>query len=94
MGDFPPRINDRPLPDLHEAIAWSKSSVPGGLNEIHMSPIVPVVMNIVADLAEQNALRFEDPKRLFNEWWVGIGKAVLVLLGRPHNKPKPGIEIL
>jgi len=57
--------------------------VAGRLDEIDVRPLVLVVMDVIGDLAEQYALRFQDPVGLANEGRIYVRKAVALLFGQP-----------
>jgi hypothetical protein len=52
MGGLPSRIDDRTLPGLDNAIAGAETGFPGGVDEIHVRPIVAVVVHVVRYLAK------------------------------------------
>jgi hypothetical protein len=58
VRNFPLRIDDRPLPDFDDAIAGRKPNLAGSRDEIDMRPLVLMIMDVVGDLAEQNAFDF------------------------------------
>ena len=58
VGFFPPGVNDRPLSDFNDAVARLKADGDSCQNYLHMGPLITVIMNIVGNLAEENAFRF------------------------------------
>jgi hypothetical protein len=57
VRDLPFRVDNRTAPDLDDAVARTEARLSGGFDKIHMRPIVAVMMNVVGDLAEQDAFR-------------------------------------
>ncbi len=58
VGSLPLGVNDRSLPDLNDAIAWAKANPIRRLDQIDVSPLIPVVMDVVANLSKENTFRF------------------------------------
>lgn len=52
VSHLPLGVNDWPLADLDDAIARLESGVSGRLDEIDVSPLVAVMMDVVGDFAE------------------------------------------
>ena len=53
---FPFGVDNRTFTDLDDAIAGAEAGLSRSFDEVHVRPIVPVMMNVVGDLAEQNPL--------------------------------------
>jgi hypothetical protein len=51
------RIDDGTAPDLDDAVARTEASLSRSFNEVHMRPIISVMMNVVGDLAQQDSFR-------------------------------------
>jgi len=49
-------IDNRTFTDLDDAIARPEAGLSRSFDEVDMRPIIPVMMNVVGDLAEQNPL--------------------------------------
>ncbi len=56
MGRLPFRIDDRPFPNFDDAIAGHKPNSFCRLNEIHVSPLVAVVVDVITHLTEKDSL--------------------------------------
>ena len=54
----------RPFTNLDDAIAGPKADFVSCVDKLDMRPLVPMVMHIVRDLGEQNALGAQDAVRL------------------------------
>jgi hypothetical protein len=52
MGRLPSRIDDRTFSGLDDAIARAETSISCGGYEVHVRPIVAVVVHVVRDLAK------------------------------------------
>jgi hypothetical protein len=91
---LPLRVNDGPLANLDNAITGNKSGLPCSVQQFHVCPLVPVVVNVVRYLTHQNALRAQDAKSLPEERWKGVRKRIPVLFRGAHYKPKALVEIL
>src|SRR5579864_2255230 len=59
-----------------------------------MRPVVSMVMHIIRNLAEQNALGLQNPICLDDERRVGVRKSVLVLFRRTEYQAESGAEVL
>lgn len=57
VGNLPLGVDNRALSDLDNAVARTKSKCSGRLDKINMSPLVLVIVDVVADLAEQDTFR-------------------------------------
>jgi len=90
---LPLRIDDGAFPDLHNAVARSKPGSFRSINEIHMRPLVAVMVNIVCYLAEQYALVFENAERLPQKQRKGVGEGVAVLLGGLQDEAESLVEV-
>ena len=77
--NLPPWVNNRPVPDFHDAIAGIESGRHSSLDHFDVSPLIPVVVNVVGNFAEKYALWPEDSMCLFGEGPVEMGKVVSVL---------------
>jgi hypothetical protein len=52
---LPSRIDNGSFSYLHNAITWNKASASSGLDQFNVSPLIPVVMNIVCNFAQKDA---------------------------------------
>jgi len=94
MGYLPFRIDNRTLADFDDAITSTKAHHPRGLNEIDVRPLILVVVDVVGDLAKQNAFSLQNPICFLDERRECVAEAVPLLFRRSNHKPKPGVEIL
>ena len=51
---FPFRIDDRPLADLHDAIARGEANRTSRVDQFNVRPLISMVMNVIGDLGEQH----------------------------------------
>lgn len=94
MSDLPFGIDDWPLSRLDDAVASSKAGFSCGVDEIHMRPVVAVVMDIVRNFAEQDALWRQHAVRLGNKWRIGVSERIAVLFWRSDDKSESHVEVL
>ena len=64
VGRLPLRIDDRAFSDLDDAITRTEPNDRGSLDQINMSPLIAVIVDVVRDLAQENPLRAVAPGRL------------------------------
>ena len=93
MGNLPFRIDNRPFPDLDNAVASCESRLLRGLNKLHMRPLIPVVVNVISDFGEKHPLAPQYPISLAHECRIGMRKRVAVLLRSTRPETEPGIEV-
>jgi len=58
-----------------------------------MCPLIPVMMNIVRDLAKQDPLRPQYPVSLSQERWKRVGKSIVILLRGTDDESKAFVEV-
>lgn len=78
---LPLRVNDWPFADLNDAVTGSQPHLAGSVDEVYVCPLIPMVMNIVGKLAEQDAFGFENSVSLFRKWRERVRKGVLIFFG-------------
>jgi len=78
MGLFPFRVYDGAFPDLDNAIARAKTDRHGRIDKLQVSPLKPVVVDVVGDLGEQDPFRLQDPVCLCDERRVQVCEVVAV----------------
>jgi len=78
---FPFRIDDRSLANFDNTVARHETQFAGGINQLYVRPLVPVVVHVVGDLAEEDALIPQNAKRFAQKWWKRVCKCVVVLFG-------------
>ena len=91
---FPLGVYDRSFSHFDDAIAGFESCHSGRLNKLHMRPLVTVIVNVVGDLAEENAFRLQDSKSLFNERGISVREVVAQFLWGTITETKAGVKIL
>src|ERR1700687_260839 len=94
MGGLPLRINDWPFSYLDYAVAWHEADFTRSIYEVDVRPLIAMMMHIVRQLAEQDALCFQNPIGLFHKRWERVRKGVVVFLGRAQHQPEPCAEVL
>ncbi len=94
VRDFPLGVYDRTFPDLHDAVTRLESDLPCRLDQVHVSPLILVVMNIVSNLAQQNAFGPQNPIGFFEKRRIRVRERVAMFLRRPLAKPEARVEIL
>lgn len=85
MGNLPFGIDNRSLAHFDDAVACGESGLLAGTEQIDMSPLIPVIMNIIGDLAQQDTIVDQNPPRLGHERGICIGKSITILLGRART---------
>ena len=71
-------VDDWSFANLHYAIAWHESDSARRIYQIDMRPLIAMVMDIIGDLAEQNAFSLQYAIRLAKEWWERVSESVMV----------------
>lgn len=77
---FPLRVNDWPFTNLHNAVARHEADFAGGVNEFYVRPLIPVMVNVVRDLAEQNAFALQYAMGFAKERWEGVSESIVIFL--------------
>ena len=80
VGDLPLRVNDGPFADFDDAIASAEADSFGGMYKVDVGPLVPMVVNIVGDLGEQNAVRLKHAICFPSKGWVKVAKNYIRVL--------------
>lgn len=78
MSFFLTRIGDGPFTDFHNAIAGSKADSNCCEDQVHVRPLEPVPVDIVGDLAKENAFLFEDTIGLLEECGIDMRKIIFL----------------
>src|SRR5438445_5781372 len=94
VGVLPFRIDDRSFSDLHYAVTRQESDFAGRVYEVNMRPLVPMVMHVVCDLAEQNAFISRHTVSFAQERGKSVCECVFVLLRGTDNQSETLVEIL
>ena len=63
MSLFPLRVDDWPFPYLDDAITRQKAGCACGSDEFDVCPLITVMMDVIGDLAQENAFRLQYPIR-------------------------------
>lgn len=93
MRVLPLRIDDRTLPDLHNAVAGGKPSGLGSIDELYMRPLVTMMVNVVCNFAEQYSFILEHSKGLSQKQWKRMREGVAIFLGGLQDETKSLVEI-
>ena len=93
MSDLPSRVYDRPLANLDNAVASSEPNLLSGLNKLYVRPLVPVIMNVVGNLGEEDPLISQDPKSFANKPRIGVSKGVTVLFRRTGTEAEARLKV-
>jgi hypothetical protein len=74
---LPADVNNRPLANFNYAITSVKAHRSGCLNQVDMSPLEPVIVNVISDLTKQDPLMLENAVRFLDERTKSVGKIVV-----------------
>ena len=91
---LPFRGNDRPLSDLDDAVTGREADLGCSLNQFNVCPLEAVPMHIVGNLAEQDALGFEDTISFSNKFRVQMGEVISICCRRLDDETESAVEIL
>jgi hypothetical protein len=80
VSHFPLWINDGSFSHLDDAVASREANLPGCVDEIHMRPLVLVIVDVVSELAKQDALRLQNSVSFFDKCRVKVRETIPVLL--------------
>ena len=81
VSSFPFWINNWPFANFYDAITRRQARFPCGVNELNVGPLVPVVMNVIRNLAEQDTFGLQHPVSFLNEGRECVRKRVVVFFG-------------
>lgn len=70
MRLFPLRVDDRPFPELYNAIAGAKPHLRRSEHNFEVRPLVPMVVDVIGDLAKEDALGLQNTVGLAQEGWI------------------------
>ena len=91
---FPLRGHDRPLSDLHDAVTGGEADLGRRFNQLNVRPLEAMPMNIVGNLAEQDAFGFEDTISFSNKFRVQMGEVISICCRRLDDETESAVEIL
>lgn len=94
VSHLPLGVHDWPLPDLHNAVARTKTHRCRRPYEVNMCPLKPVVVHVVRDLAKQDSLRFEHPIGFLHKGRICVSEIVAVLSRGLQLQTKPNVKVL
>ena len=94
VRDLPLRIDDRPFADFDDAVACREAGCLARMYELHMRPLITVIVDIIRDLAEQHAFVPQDAVGFSHEWGISVRKRISVLFRRTPAKTESRVEIL
>jgi hypothetical protein len=72
MRGGPLGVHNGSFPNLDYTVASAKSSLHCGLCQLNVGPLIPVVVDIVRDLAEEYAIVTQDAQSFLNEGGVKV----------------------
>ena len=78
MSRFPLWVDDWALSNLYDTVAGHKTDRTRSVDQFDVRPLVPVMMYIVGDLAEQDTLFLQHTEGFPQEGWKCMGECVLV----------------
>jgi len=78
---LPFRVDDRSLANFNYAVTRHQTYFTGGNDKFDVRPLIAMMVNVVGDLAQQNAFGLQHAESLFHERWEGVCERVLVFLG-------------
>jgi hypothetical protein len=81
MCSLPLWINNRTLSDFNDAVTRGEADFPGCIYQLDVGPLIPMMVDVIGDLAKQHALRLQDSIRFSHEWRECVRERVAVLLG-------------
>lgn len=94
MRDLPLGIDDRALAYLDNAIAGSEANILSGFYQLHMCPLVAMIVNVISDFREQYTFIPQYAMGFPHEGRVCVGECVAVFLRGPFAQAEPLVEIL
>ena len=94
VGYLPLGVDDGPLSDFNNAVAWHEACVFRGLHEFHVRPLIAVVVDVIRNLGEKKPLIPQHAMSFFDKRGKGVRESVSFFLGRFYAKPKPSVEVL
>ena len=80
MGSLPLRVNNWPFSYFDDAVARRKAHLTRSIYELDVCPLIPMMMYVVGQFTEQDALRLQDPMGLFRKRRERVRKGVMVFL--------------
>lgn len=94
VGDFPSWVDNRAFSYFDYAITSLKTNAARCLHKVDMSPLVPMVVDVVGDFAEQNAFGLQNPVGFLHEGRISVGESVAILFWRAMTQSKARVEVL
>ena len=94
MGSLPFRIDDRPLPNFYDAIASDKPDGFRRFDEVDVSPLIAVVVNVIGHFAEKNTLRLEDLVSFFEKRGKRMRETITVFFRGPDTQSEAVGKVL
>src|SRR5579859_4211672 len=91
---LPLRVDDGSLADFHDAVTRREPDLAGGVNQFDVRPLVAMVVNVIRNLRQQDALILQQPMGFLEEGRERMRERVLVFLRRPEDKSEPSTEVL
>ena len=94
VSHLPLRVDDRSLPNLDDTVARAEANGARGLDEIDMGPQVAVIVNVIGDLAQQDALGFQHAVCFLDERRVSVSERVALFLRGSKAQAESRVEVL
>ena len=80
MRRLPFRIDDRPFPNFDNTIAGDKPDGLRRLDQIDMSPLVSMIVDVICNLPEKHTLRLENLISILEERRKRVREALAMFL--------------
>lgn len=93
MRNLPFRVNYRAFPNFDDAVTCREPSSAASMNQIDMSPLIAMVVNVIGNLAQQDAFIHQNAMSFGHECRIRVCEAVAMLLWRATAQSEPDIEI-
>src|SRR5271167_446175 len=94
VSDLPFGVHNWPLSNLYDTVASTEPNFLRRLKQSHVCPLIAMIVDIVDNLRQKDALRFQDPPCFAQKGGKRVRKIILVFLRRPSPESKAGIEVL
>ncbi len=91
---LPLRVDDRAFADLDDAVTCAKAGIDRRPHQLHVRPLVSMVVDVVGDLAKEHTFRAQDAERLSDKRRVEMCEVIAVVGRRPEHQSEPCVEVL
>ena len=93
MSHLPLRVDDSAPTNFDDAVARLESCVFCRLNQLHMGPLVGMVMDIVSNLAKQDSLIFQYAVGFLNKRRVSVSEGATLFFRRFLSEAVTFVEV-